>query len=442
MPNPIQILMLDNEQSFARFVEKEFLADDSRICFAATVEEAFAIVRKKRFDVMIQNIRLPESNGPALMEKFREILPEAEVILITGQEDRGGISGKRQRAEDYITGSFEPGFREGMRKKRSLPKKKGLPHERTESTEDGFIGKSEALARVRYLISRVAPTHVPVLMTGESGTGKSAVSRMIHSKSLRSAQPLITKNCGTLQKELILSELFGYAKGAFTGAAENREGLLALAHKGTLFLDEIGELPLDVQASLLRVLENQSYRRVGDRDERRTDIRFIFATNRNLAEEVRAGRFSEALFHRINVFNIKLPPLKERKEDIPLLIEYFMEKPGMGREYRISPKAQECLLSYDWPGNIRELQNVIERGIILGENGLITEQALPFELADSVRENPRGNPFLSLEEMEKIHIMQVLGFVDGNRVRAAEILGIGRKTLYRKIKQYEMEQDF
>ncbi|EKO38587.1 MAG: sigma-54 interacting regulator, partial [Solidesulfovibrio magneticus str. Maddingley MBC34] len=207
------------------------------------------------------------------------------------------------------------------------------------------------------------------------------------------------------------------------------------ANKGTLFLDEIGELPLEVQASLLRTLENKTYRRVGDKDERTADIRLIFATNRNLAKEVEAGRFHEALYHRINVFNIELPPLRERKEDIPLLVEYFLGRIEGGGAYRVSDKAMGCLINYHWPGNIRELRNVIERGVILSEAGVITENALPREL--SVKAEGESD-FLSLEAVEREHIAKVLACFGNNRTLAATALGISRKTLYRKIREYNI----
>ena len=278
----------------------------------------------------------------------------------------------------------------------------------------------------------------PYLITGESGTGKNVVARTIHSQSQHSQQPLITKNCGTLQKDLMRAELFGVRKGAFTGADETRDGLLPLAHKGTLFLDEIGELSMEVQSSLLRVLETQTYRRVGDKEERTADVRFLFATNRDLRKEKEAGRFSDALYHRLNVFNIAIPPLRERSEDIPALVEYFLGRLSIGAPpCTIAPKAMPCLLGCHWPGNVRELQNVIERGIILAENGLITTRALPGDLQGAAEDPALDTPFLPLEEVEKRHIMRVLKYVDGSRSKAAEILSIGRKTLYRKLKSME-----
>ncbi|GBC59501.1 sigma-54-dependent Fis family transcriptional re gulator [Desulfonema ishimotonii] len=446
--NPIQILVVDDEQSIRRLIDKELSSPERLITTAGTAEEAFARVRKKRFDVIVLDIQLPDGNGLELMERFQELVPGVEIILITGYGDiDSAVEAMKMSAYDYITKPFnldrlelvvEKAFqRVCLQRENRL-----LRHKQGENPPHKLIGNTAFVEEVRYLIRKVAPTHVPVLITGESGTGKNVVSRNIHHQSQRADQPLITKNCGTLQKELILSELFGYRKGSFTGASESRDGLLALAHRGTLFLDEIGELPMEVQASLLRVLENQTYRSVGGRDEQQVDIRFIFATNRNLVEEVEAGRFSQALYHRLNVFNIELPPLRDRVEDIPMLVEYFRQKLSFGpAPCRVSRRAMQCLLAYNWPGNIRELQNVIERGIILSENDLITERGLPHELVESTRETATADtPFVPLSEMEKAHILRVLKYVKDNRAKAAEILGIGRKTLYRKLKTYEIEE--
>ena len=444
---PIQLLVVDDEHSIRRLLEKELTTDQRNVSTAGTAKEALALIRRKQFDVVVLDIQLPDGNGLELMERFRKASMGAEIILITGFGDiDSAVEAMKRSAYDYITKPFNLDRLELVVEKayqRACLQRENrlLRHKQAESPAHTLIGNSPTLEDVRFLVHKVAPTQVPVLITGESGTGKNVVSRNIHQLSQRSGYPLITKNCGTLQKELILSELFGHRKGAFTGAAESRDGLLALAHKGTLFLDEIGELPMDVQASLLRVLESQTFRRVGGQDERRVDIRFIFATNRNLTEETEAGRFSQALYHRINVFNIELAPLRERKEDIPLLVDYFRQKLSMGTPpCQVSKRAMQCLMVYDWPGNIRELQNVIERGIILAEDGWITERGLPRELVESTRDVPsKDTPFLSLAEMEKGHIQRVLRYAGDNRAKASEILGIGRKTLYRKLKSYEME---
>ncbi len=253
-------------------------------------------------------------------------------------------------------------------------------------------------------------------------------------RSACSKHELIIKNCASLQKELARSELFGHAKGSFTGANESREGLMSYAHESTLFLDEIGELSMGVQASLLRVLESQSYRRVGEKVERKANVRLLFATNRNLPEEVEEGRFNEAFFHRINAFNIEIPPLKERKEDLPLLVDFFLMRLSPDNSsYHIVDRAMNCILRYAWPGNIRELRNVIERSIILAENNIITERSLPRELVSAAEESHAA---LSLDLVEKRHILKMLEFFEGNRQKTAEILGISRKTLYRKLAIY------
>lgn len=352
------------------------------------------------------------------------------------------------------------------------------------SLEQPLIGQSQIMHQLMYLIEKVAPTDVPVLITGESGTGKDVVASAIHSGSQRSALPFVVKNCASLQPELARSELFGHVKGAFTNAVNSSEGLMTFANKGTLFLDEVGELSLEVQAQLLRVLESQRYRRVGEKEERRADVRFLFATNRNLSVEVQQGRFHEALFHRINVFQINLPALKERKDDIPLLVRHFLSQLSRGKgTYTLSEEVMRYLLQYDWPGNIRELRNVLERGIILSEQGLITENSLPAEfvastplivgrrsgeISSKIAEellpatasasllgqelskpnkevesfvNPlQGNKkedtlatILRLDDLEKEHILKILNLSGGNKHQAAQVLGISRKTLYRKL---------
>ena len=292
---------------------------------------------------------------------------------------------------------------------------------------------------IQFLIDKVAPARIPVLITGESGTGKDVVARLIHERSPLAGNQMVIKNCASLQKELARSELFGHVKGSFTGANESREGLLSFAHDSTLFLDEIGELPLEVQASLLRVLETGTYRRVGEKEERTVNIRFLFATNRHLAEEVERGQFNEAFFHRINAFSIQIPCLKERKEDLPLLVDYFLTtlSPDGSGGYRIVDNAMACILRYHWPGNIRELRNVIERSIILAENGIITERCLPRELVESVESG--DGAALSLASVERQHILKMLEFHGGNRQQTADTLGISRKTLYRKLTEYAID---
>ncbi|MGC8492269.1 MAG: sigma-54-dependent transcriptional regulator [Syntrophobacteraceae bacterium] len=443
----IRVLVVDDEESIRRLAEKE-LANGRRIVHTAgCARDAFELLGQQQFDVIILDIRLPDGDGLDLLEKFREAFADVEVILITGHGDiDSAVEAMKRGAYDYITKPFaldrvELVIEKACQRVYLQRENRLLKHTQSYQPPPRFIGHSAAIQKIHYLIEKVAATRVPVLITGESGAGKDVVARAIHLGSNRAAQPLIVKNCGTLQKELMRSELFGHCKGAFTGAAETQEGLVALAHEGTLFLDEVGELPLELQASLLRLLESQTFRRVGDKQERKVDVRFLFATNRNLGEEVKAGNFHEALYHRINVFQIDLPSLRERKEDIPLLVEYFLGRLSSGLPAcRVSKSAMQYLLAYDWPGNVRELRNVIERGMILAEGGIISEQALPRELVE--RSGPAvdsGESPFSLVEVEKRHIRQMLLAARGNRSQAAAMLGIGRKTLYRKLKEYGIE---
>ncbi len=447
MVNTYNVLVVDDEQPILRLLEKEFSTEDRVIETASNAKEAREKLARKMFDVIVLDIRLPDADGLELFEEFKGRIPDVEIVLITGHGDiDSAVVAMRMGAYDYIPKPFaldrlELVMDRAFQRVSLQRENRGLRHSQgSDNLSWRLIGKSKIIKQILYLVGKVAPTDVPVLLTGESGVGKDVVARAIHDRSTRAAQPLIIKNCATLQRELMRSELFGHAKGSFTGATESQEGLMTYANKGTLFLDEIGDLPLEVQASLLRVLESKKYRRVGGKEERQADIRFLFATNRNLAAAVEDGEFNEALFHRINVFQIEIPPLRERKEDLPLLVEHFLGRlsPRAGSA-AISEKAMSCLLSYNWPGNVRELRNVLERSLILAENGLVTESSLPKEL---VYRQPAGcdeshaGSNNTLEDMEKDHILNMLSLYDGNRQKTAQALGIGRKTLYRKLEKY------
>ncbi|BCS96640.1 sigma-54-dependent Fis family transcriptional regulator [Desulfoluna limicola] len=443
----IHILVVDDEKSIRRLIEKEMASPRRVIKTAGSGREAFAAIRKFPFDVILLDIRLPDASGLDLMLQFQETLPGVQVILITGfGEVHDAVAAMKNGACDYITKPFDldtlderidKAHEQVCVRKELRRLKEGKEGGKKSTYPQELIGHSASMNHVRYLIDKVAPAQVPVLINGESGTGKNVVARVIHGRSLRAASPLITKNCATLSSELVRSELFGHCKGAFTGADESRDGLLAMADGGTLFLDEIGELPLSVQASLLRVMETQTFRRVGEKEERKVDIRFLFATNRNLREESEAGHFRKDLYHRLNVFNIKILPLRERKEEIPVLMEFFLEQHRVGNHppCTVSKKVMQYLMAYDWPGNVRELHNVIERGVILSENNVITEQALPFEILDAAEDPSCEEPFLPLKELERKHMLKVLDYVKGNRSKASELLGVSRKTLYRKLQE-------
>jgi two-component system NtrC family response regulator len=438
------ILVVDDEAYIRRLIEKELGSDRRVVRSADSIGAAQEAFRRDAFEVVLLDMRLPDGSGLELLTHIQEFAPEVQVIVITGHGDvDNAVQAMKLGAYDYVTKPFaldrlELIVEKACQRARLQRENQLLRRTRSVSPPEKLIGRSEKMEQVRYLIRKVAPTRVPVLLTGESGTGKNVVAQSIYEGSTRKEMPFITKNCGTFQKDLLRSELFGYRKGAFTGANASYEGLLSFAHRGTLFLDEVGELSLEVQSALLRVIENQAFRRVGDKDERRVDVRFIFATNRDLTRELAAGRFSEALYHRLNVFQIEMPPLRERKEDIPLLVEYFLGRLGSpDRNLRITDRAMQCLMAYPWPGNVREMQNVLERSVILSEGELVTERGLPLELVGGAPQPRDGVSFLCLREVERQHILAVLEYVKGSRTKAAEILGIGRKTLYRKLQALE-----
>ena len=437
------ILVIDDEKSIRRLLEKELATDHRKILTAADGKESMAVLSKHWVDVIIMDLRLPDVIDLELLIKVKASVSYVEVIMITGHGDiDSAVEAMKFGAYDFIQKPFNLGRLDLIvekahqrvllaRENRILKRSNELNRERVQ-----FIGKSQPIQDIKFLINKVAPAKIPVLITGESGAGKDVVARMIHERSACANRPLIIKNCASLQKELARSELFGHLKGSFTGASDSREGLMAYAHDSTLFLDEIGELSMGVQASLLRALETQNYRRVGEKEERTVNIRFIFATNRNLAQEVEQGRFNEAFFHRINAFNIEIPSLKERKEDLSLLVDYFLMKLSPDNSsYKIVESAMNCIHSYSWPGNVRELRNVLERSIILAENNIITERCLPRELVSVAGESEAA---LSLDSVEKEHIFKILHLYDGNRQKTAKTLGVSRKTLYRKLAKYEV----
>ncbi len=434
------VLVIDDEKPIRRLLTKELAHSNREVLAAASGEEAMTMVRSKWFDVVVMDLLLPDTSDLDLLIKVKEAVPNIEVIMITGHGDIDiAVKAMKLGAYDFIRKPFNLERLDLMvdkahQRAQLLRENDILRHNRPLNKDVKFIGKSKAVQDIKFLVKKVAPAKIPVLITGESGAGKDVIARLIHERSLCADRPLIIKNCATLQKELARSELFGHMKGSFTGATETREGLMAYAHDSTLFLDEIGDLPMDVQASLLRALETQTYRRVGEKDERSVNIRFLFATNKNLAEEVELGRFNEAFFHRINAFHIHMPSLNERKEDLSLLVDYFLttlspETPPC----RIVESAMDCMMRYNWPGNVRELRNVLERSIILAENNIITERCLPNEIAMRDEKSDTG---LTLEDVEKRHILKMMEFHEGNRQQTADALGISRKTLYRKLNSY------
>ena len=319
--------------------------------------------------------------------------------------------------------------------------------ERQLNTKYGFdtiSGQSPAMAAAVNLAKKVAPTHTPVLLTGETGTGKEVFAGAIHYASTRNGFPFVALNCSALSKDIMESELFGHKAGAFTGATKDKKGLIEEAKGGTLFLDEIGEMPMDLQPKLLRFLENGTYYRVGDATQRTAEVRLIAATNRDLQQEIAAGRFRGDLYYRIAVFSIVLPPLRERHNDIALLADHYL-KVYAGKTNKqisgISKDAMQILKFHSWPGNVRELKNVIERAVILEDTDTLTPNSLPFELQQSVAAAGTENVLASfhLATIERLHIQKMLSYTNGNKAEAARLLDIGLATLYRKIEEYGLK---
>ena len=399
-------------------------------------------------DVILTDLVMPNMDGLWLLRALRAELPDCPVVLLTGRGTvQTAVQAIKEGAYDFIEKPLEIS-RLRVVLDRALEKKETmrevqLLRRRLAALAPGtdMIGSGPAMQRVFELVKKVAPANASVVIAGESGTGKEVVARAIHSLSQRKDKPFVALNCGAIPPTLIESELFGYERGAFTGADQRRLGNFELAHGGTLFLDEVGELPIEMQGKFLRVLEERKVRRLGGKSEVEVDVRVLCATNRDLKEEIKRGRFREDLYFRLHVFTIQLPALKERREDVPLLVQHFIEKFNgeTGKHVQgVTPGAMNVLQGYAWPGNIRELRNTVERAMILTDGDVIDEEHLPPDMRPTrpeaaVLRVPLG---IQLREVEKEYILSSLQKNGGNKARTAEILGISEKTLYNKLNRY------
>lgn len=403
---------------------------------------------KQEFDVLLSDLMMPGMDGVQLLRKALEIDPTLVGIIMTGQGTiPTAVEAMKVGAFDYLLKPFNlqtllPLLARALEVRRlrreNVRLRQYVERLTYESPRYHLIGAGQAMQRVVQLIQKVAPTDATVLIRGASGTGKELVARALHHNSTRREKPLVTINCAALQETLLESELFGHEKGSFTGAHQAKTGLLEVAEGGTLFIDEVAEMAPGLQAKLLRVLEDGHYRRVGSTRESRADVRILAATNKPLEEEQKAGRFREDLFFRLNVVTIDLPPLRERPEDIPVLIDHFLTTRQFGTvRCQLDPAARQALLAYRWPGNIRELANVLERAQILAENNLITLDDLPEAIhAPATAVAPAEGKTLNLQELERRAVREAMEQAKDNKVHAAAALGISRRALYRLLEKY------
>ena len=441
---PARILVVDDDQSSRELLARILTAAGHHVTTLSDGREAVAALDAgDPPDLVVSDIRMAEMDGLQVIDAFRERAPDTPVILVTafGNID-GAVEAIRRGAADYLSKPYDVDaiqivvaralqHRDLAMENRAL--RRGL---RDRYRLDNVVGRSEAMLQVYKTAARVASTDATVLIQGESGTGKELVARAIHTASPRASGPFVAVDCGAIAEGVLESELFGHARGAFTGAQVARRGLFEEAHHGTLFLDEIGDIGPNLQARLLRALQEGTVRRVGTNEPISVDVRIVAASNRDMEAAVKQGAFRADLYYRLHVVSIHIPPLRERREDIPLLAEHFAQKHGRAEGSAISPEARELLLAHDWPGNVRELENVIARALALNPSGVVLPEDLP-DAIRSARPIPAPAPLPdvsdrpSLAELERRYATQVLRETNGNKTRAAEILGIDRKTLYR-----------
>lgn len=439
----IQILVIDDEDPIRNLLARMIELEGYKVWKASDCQSALKLLKAQPFDVVLCDVFLPDGNGVDFIREIKKHRPDAEVILLTAHGNiPDGVQAIKNGAFDYIT--------KGDDNRKIIPtisravdeveKKKGKVAPSISYSFDSIIGSSNGLKQAVALARKVADTDVPVLLTGETGTGKEVFSHAIHYASPRSQYPIMAINCSAFSKDLLESELFGYKAGAFTGAMKDKPGLFEVANHGTVFLDEIGEMAFDLQARLLRVLETGEYIKVGDTKPTKVDVRIISATNRDLKKEIENGQFREDLYFRLSVFQIHLPPLRERKEDIEILAETFLKRFSAKLKKEIKGMTSEVvdiLKGAEWRGNIRELKNVMERSAIVCDEE-VTVQDLPIDLQCAGMYEEQGKEEFELAVIEQKHITKVLQYTRGNKTEAARLLKIGLATLYRKIEAYHI----
>jgi len=449
----IRLLIVDDEQSIRRLCVTVGEALGFVCLEAASGESALAVLEEQPAHMILTDMVMPHMSGLEFLEKVKKMLPRTEVAVMTGHGSvETAVQAMKLGAYDYIAKPFSPLeelrlFLRRMAEKVRLVEENQFLRDRmdTETQLHGIVGSSAKIQDVLRMVSRLKDTRTPVLITGESGTGKELVARAIHFRGAFANRPFVAVDCGSLVPTLIESELFGYEKGAFTGALKSRTGLFQSANGGTIFLDEIGELPLELQAKLLRVLQEKEVRPVGSNQRTKVDVRVIAATNRDLEKEYRNGTFRKDLYFRLNVVTVHVPALRERRSDIPMLSHWFLDRCAPGRSVQVTNAAMKSLLQYDWPGNVRELENCIERAVALGDQKSIDVDDLPPAIAsepaterEPALSSSEGFSTTDLEDIERTTIERVFQQVKGDKVLAGKMLGISRATLYRKLKRYNI----
>jgi two-component system response regulator AtoC len=477
----MHVLIVDDEKNIRESLGKYLSLEKIDSLCAESGEAAVECLSKESFDAVILDLRLPGMSGQAVLEWMQgQGIPSPAIMTSAHGEIPDAVQALKSGAKDYLIKPFDPAelairlrsLVDNKRRENTLEAEARTAPRIISLGETLLLGNSPSIKEISRQIDKIAESNVTVLIRGDSGTGKEVVAREIHARGPNREEPFVAVNIGGIHEGLMESELFGHEKGSFTGAASRKQGLFELAGRGCLFLDEVGEMPLPLQVKLLRVLQDRKARRLGGTSDIPINARIISATNQNLEAQIKEGRFREDLYYRLNVFRINIPPLRERGEDIPLLVEHFLAKHGGRTKPALSPEALEKLTNYSFPGNVRELENIIERALIYCENSIIRgsdidlheknsgphltqnmdQKAAPVqggnsnqldknancEIPSSIGQT-EGTQSSTLDEIEKQAIIGALSSCDGNRTRAAEILGVSRKTIFNKLKQYGLE---
>lgn len=449
---PIKILVIDDEESMCSFMEIMLGKEGYQVDTANSGRSGVSQFKENDYDLIIADLNMPQMSGLEVLREVKSCRSDQEVIVMTAFASVDtAIEAMKQGAADYVTKPFKIdeiklAIEKSISRKTLLNENSALKEQLLgKNSFEKFIGTSDAVVKMKKLAGRVARSDSTVLIRGESGTGKDLIARAIHTHSPRNGGPFVTINCAALPETLLETELFGHKKGSFTGAINDKDGLFKVAGGGTFFLDEVGNTSLAIQVKLLRVLDDKIITPVGETKPLEVDVRLIAATNADLEQDVKASRFRADLFYRLNVIPVYIPPLRERKEDIPLLVEYFVDKFCRNTNVpsiKISDKTMKPLLGYAWPGNVRELENVIERAVLLNRSGRIEPSDLPEKIANMepvqvISENDPVTP--TLESIEKAYIHFVMSQTDGKKKEAAKLLGIDTSTLYRKIQRYNLK---